>query len=86
MLHRAKRLRSIFAPFYAEYNCEEMLLQDEEWRQVDYLLYITKPFFNYTTQLSKTRDITAHYMFKIYNKLFKHLEQSIKQLQQKHAP
>ncbi|KAJ5152519.1 hypothetical protein N7492_009799 [Penicillium capsulatum] len=86
MLRRAKRLRGIFAPFCTEYDCEEMLLQDEEWRQVDYLLCITEPFYDYTTQLSKTRDITAHYMFKIYNKLFEHLEQSMKQLRRKRAP
>lgn len=86
MLRRAKRLRSIFAPFCAEYDCEEMLLQDKEWQQVDYLLCITKSFFDYTTQLSKTRDVTAHYVFKIYNKLFEHLEQSMKQLRQKHTP
>ncbi|OQD70007.1 hypothetical protein PENANT_c279G03623, partial [Penicillium antarcticum] len=55
-------------------------IQDDEWRQVDYLLCITKPFFAYTTQLSKTRDVTAHYVFKIYNKLFEHLECSMKQL------
>ncbi|KAJ5316470.1 hypothetical protein N7476_006777 [Penicillium atrosanguineum] len=83
MLRRAKRLRDIFAPFYTEYDCEEMLLNDEEWRQVDYLLCITEPFFDYTTQLSKTRDVTAHYIFKIYNKLFEHLEQSMKQLRRK---
>ncbi|OQD68423.1 hypothetical protein PENANT_c312G04950 [Penicillium antarcticum] len=83
MLRRAKRLRPIFTPFCAEYDCEEILLYEEEWRQVNYLLCITKPFFDYTTQLSKTRDITAHYMFKIYNKLFEYLEQSIKQLRRK---
>ncbi|KAH1509884.1 hypothetical protein KXX18_000885, partial [Aspergillus fumigatus] len=43
-------------------------------------------FFDYTTQLSKTRDVTAHYVIKIYNKLFEHLEQSMKQLRQKHTP
>jgi hypothetical protein len=86
MLRRAKRLRAIFAPFCAEYDCEEMLLHNEEWRQVDYLLCITEPFFDYTTQLSKTRDITAHYVFKIYNKLFEHLEQSLKQLRRKRVP
>jgi hypothetical protein len=86
MLRRAKRLRDIFAPFCTEYDCEEMLLNDEEWRQVDYLLCITEPFFDYTTQLSKTRDVTAHYIFKIYNKLFEHLEQSMKQLRRKRVP
>lgn len=86
MLRRAKRLHNIFTLFCAEHGCEEMLLQDEEWRQVDYLLCITEPFFDYTTQLSKTRDVTAHYVFKIYNKLFEHLERSMKQLQRKRAP
>jgi len=86
MLRRAKRLRVIFAPFCAEYDREDLLLNDEEWRQIDYLLYITEPFFDYTTQLSKTRDVTAHYVFKIYNKLFEHLEQSMKQLRRKRIP
>lgn len=83
MLRRAKRLRRIFTLFCTEYDCEEMLPSEQEWRQIDYLLYITEPFFDYTTQLSKTRDITAHYVFMIYNKLFAHLEQSIKQLRPK---
>jgi hypothetical protein len=83
MLRRAKRLRSIFTLFCIEYETEEMLLSDQEWRQIDYLLCITEPFFDYTTQLSKTRDITAHFVFKIYNKLFAHLEKSMRQLQRK---
>ncbi|KAJ5751474.1 uncharacterized protein N7511_008439 [Penicillium nucicola] len=83
MLRRAKRLRSIFTLFCTEYDCEEMLPSEQEWRQIDYLLSITEPFFDYTTQLSKTRDITAHYVFMIYNKLFAHLEQSMKQLRRK---
>lgn len=51
MLRRAKRLRAVFLPFCAEYDCEEMLLNDEEWRQIDYLLCLTEPFFEYTTDL-----------------------------------
>jgi hypothetical protein len=86
MLRRAKRLRPIFTPFCIEYDREYLLLNDEEWRQIDYLLCITEPFFIYTTQLSKTRDVTAHYVFKIYNKLFEHLEQSMKQLHRKRVP
>lgn len=86
MLRRAKRLRAIFSLFCAEYDCEEMLLSEQEWRQIDYLLCITEPFFDYTTQLSKSRDVTAHYVFKIYNRLFDHLEQSQAQLQRKRVP
>ena len=61
-----------------------MLLSEEEWCQIDYLLYITEPFFYYTTKLLKTRDVTIHLVFKIYNVLFEHLEQLTKQLRQKH--
>jgi hypothetical protein len=83
MLRRAKRLRAFFTPFCTEYSCEEMLLNDEEWRQIDYLLCITEPFFDYTTELSKTREVTAHLVFKIYNALFEHLEQSMSRLRRK---
>ena len=83
MLRRAKRLRSVFGPFCEEYARLDLLPDTEEWRQIDYLLYITEPFFDYTLQLSKTRDITAHYTFKIYNRLFEHLKQSMKQLRRK---
>lgn len=83
MLRRAKRLRGFFQPFCEEYDCKEMLPSEEEWRQIDYLLYITEPFFYYTTELSKTRDVTVHLVFKIYNALFEHLEQLKKQLRRK---
>jgi hypothetical protein len=63
-----------------------MLLSEQGWWQIDYLLYITEPFFDYTTQLSKTRDVTAHYVFKIYNKLYDHLERSQVQLRRKRVP
>ena len=86
MLRRAKRLRAVFLPFCTEYDCEEMLLNDEEWRQIDYLLCLTEPFFEYTTEISKTRDVTSHLVFKIYNALFEHLEKSMKQLQRKRVP
>lgn len=83
MLRRAKRLRSVFPPFLTELDRFDLLLDDEEWRQVDYLLLVTEPFFDFTLELSKTKDVTAHYVFKIYNKLFEHLEQSIAQLRRK---
>jgi hypothetical protein len=55
----------------------------EEWRQIDYLLYLTKPFFDFTSVLTKTKDITIHGVFSVYNKLFDHLEHSIQQLSRK---
>lgn len=85
MLRRAKRLRSYFPSFCTEWDRVDLVLDDEEWRQVDYLLLLTEPFFDFTLELSKTKDVTAHYVFKIYNKLFEHLEKSISQLQRKRS-
>ena len=53
---------------------------------IEYLLWITQPFFKFTTALSKTKDVTIHSVFGIYNKLFEHLEVSIRQLQRKTVP
>jgi hypothetical protein len=58
MPRRAKRLRAFFALFCAEYNCEEMLLNNEIWRQINYLLCITKPFFEYITELLRAKEVT----------------------------
>jgi hypothetical protein len=55
MLRRAKRLQSIFNPFCEEYDRMDLMLVDEEWRQIDYLLWITQPFFEFTNELSKTK-------------------------------
>lgn len=83
MLRRAKRLRSFIVTFYKDYNYPEFALNDNQWRQVDYLLYLTRPFFDYTLALSKTRDVTSYLVFQIYNLLFEHIERSRMQLQRK---
>ena len=58
-------------------------LNKEEWRQIEYLLWITKLFFDYTTALSTTKEVTIHLIFSIYNNLFDYLEKLIQQLQYK---
>jgi hypothetical protein len=59
MLRRAKRLRRFFVPFCTELDRPDLALNDEEWRQIDYLLWITEPFFDFTNELSKTKDTTT---------------------------
>ena len=86
MLRRARRLQSILIPFCAEWDRSDLQLNDEEWRQIDCLLWITQPFYEFTTELSKTKDATSHHASKIYNLLFEHLEQSISQLGRKKVP
>jgi hypothetical protein len=61
----------------------DLRLSEEEWRQVDYLLSITQPFWAFTNEVSKSRDITIHTVFGIYNALFAHLEKSKRQLVRK---
>lgn len=56
------------------------MLTEDEWKQIDYLLLITQLFFNFTSVLSKTKDVTIHIVFSIYNQLFDYLEKSIAQL------
>lgn len=83
MLRRAKRLRLTFNEYCLKYGQSNLMLDQEQWRQIDYLLWITGPFFRFTTALSKTKDVTLHLVFGIYNMLFDHLEKSIRQLQRK---
>ncbi|KAJ5379647.1 uncharacterized protein N7496_002075 [Penicillium cataractarum] len=83
MLRRAKRLRATFDEYCPEYDLQDLVLSPDEWRQIDYLLTITQPFFTFTTTLSKTKDVSVHIVFGIYNMLFDHLEKSIAQLARK---
>jgi hypothetical protein len=85
MLHRAKKLQSVCDKYCAECGLSDLALTEDEWKQIDYLLSITQPFFNFTTILSKTKDVTIHIVFSIYNQLFDHLEKSIAQLRRKKA-
>lgn len=81
MLRRARRLQSIFERFCSEYNgTHQFQLDDEEWRQINYFLYLTQPFFHFKTMLSTTKNVTVHTMFNIYNRIFIHFEKSISQL------
>lgn len=83
MLRRAKRLQSTFDEFCSQYDQDHFPLNQEEWRQIEYLLWITQPFFKFTTLLSKTKDVSIHLIFSIYNKLFAHLEKSKSALKRK---
>lgn len=86
MLSRARKLQSVFDQYCTTHQYVQFKLDQEEWRQVEYLLLITKPFFDFTNVLSKTRDATVHHVFSIYNSLFSHLENAEKKLKCKAIP
>ena len=65
------------------WNSTFLMLRRAKRLRSFFLLFITQPFFDFTVELSKTRDATIHHVFLIYNKLFEHLELSITQLTRK---
>jgi hypothetical protein len=83
MLRRDKKLQSTFDEYCSEYSQPSLRLTKEQWRQIDYLLSITTPFFTFTTSLSRTKEVTIHSVFAIYNSLFTYLEKSRAQLARK---
>ncbi|KAG0153440.1 hypothetical protein PDIDSM_5293 [Penicillium digitatum] len=82
MLNRAKKLQPFYDQYCTDHQYLYFKLDQEEWRQVEYLL-LTKPFFDFTMMLSKTKDITAHNIYSIYNKLFSHLDAAEAKLKNK---
>jgi hypothetical protein len=86
MLNRARKLQLVFDRYCTTHQYVQFKLDQEEWRQVEYLLLIMKPFFDFTNVLSKTRDVTVHHVFSIYNKLFNHLDDAEKKLKRKAVP
>ncbi|KAJ5355553.1 uncharacterized protein N7496_012765, partial [Penicillium cataractarum] len=83
MLRRARRLQSAFDDFCVQFNLADVKIDRDEWRQVDYLLSITYPFFKFTSSLSATTDVTIHNVFGIYNALFTHIDKAKVQLARK---
>ena len=86
MLRRAKRISKYFNLYCDHIERSEFKLSKAEWRQIDYLLFITKPFYRFTTVLSQTKDITVHNVFRVYNALFEHFEKSIERAHTKKHP
>ncbi|KAJ5340261.1 hypothetical protein N7541_009385 [Penicillium brevicompactum] len=83
MLERAKKLQRVFNQYCSTHQYVQFQLGQEEWRQVEYLLLVTKPFFHYTKILSKTQDVTVHSVFSIYKELFSHLDDVTELLERK---
>ena len=86
MLQRANRLSTTFQKYCAEHQRPEFRLSKSEWRQMEYLLCITKPFYKWTVGLSKIKSTTIHDVFRVYNRLFTHFEQSQARLRRKKVP
>src|SRR5438552_9396689 len=87
MLRRAYKLRE-FIELWLDDNQHHanLKLSDMEWRQIEYLIQITYAYRQFGDAISKSRGVTIHNVFTIYDRLFNYLEDTTTKLQCKHTP
>ena len=74
MFQRLRRLRSDVDIFKRKYNYENLVLTNEEWKQIEYLIDLTKPFMIFINIIKKTSGPVIQDTFEIYDVLFNHIE------------
>jgi hypothetical protein len=74
MLIRAHDLRFEITQFCVKWNVDYLLLENDEWSQIEYLIKLLKSFCLFIKILIITRITTINTIFKIYNRLFEHFE------------
>jgi viroplasmin and RNaseH domain-containing protein len=83
MLIRTHDLRYEITQFCQDYSIIYLLLDNDEWSQIEYLIDLLKSFCLFTKVLSSTRTFTINMIFKIYNRLFEHLKKTSQRLARK---
>jgi len=53
---------------------QELYLAPDTWKQVEYVIVILFPLWQYTQAISISQGISIHLAWQIYNKLFQHVE------------
>jgi len=84
MLERSVRLREFTKEWlqtYAEFT--PLWSTPEEWRQIEYILQVLQLIRFWTLWMSKTRGVTIHRVFQVYQDIFDHLEIQISKLELK---
>jgi len=84
MLERSVRLREFTKDWlqtYAEFTPLWSTL--EEWRQIEYILEVLQLIPFWTLWMSKTRGVTIHRVFQVYQDIFDHLDMQISRLERK---
>jgi len=84
MLERSVQLREFttdWLPTYAEFM--PLWSSPEEWRQIESILDVLQPIRFSTLWMSKTRGVTIHRVFQVYQDILDHLEMQISNLEQK---
>jgi len=84
MLERSVQLQE-FTTDWLQTNAEvtPLLSTPEEWRQIEYILEVLQPIRFWTLWMSKTRGVTIHRLFQVYQDILHHLEMQISKLERK---
>jgi hypothetical protein len=53
---------------------ECLSLSNLDWKKLDYLIILLRPFAEYTNLIRNSRDATINYIWNVYNALFDHLD------------
>lgn len=82
MLMRIRKLRPAVTA-YSELDSSVPQLNEVEWRQIDYIITILRPFAVFTQLIGSTREPTIHRVLGVYSLLLDHLERCREQLKKK---
>jgi hypothetical protein len=53
---------------------ERLSLSNLDWKKLDYLIILLRPFAEYTSLIGNSRDATINHTWIVYNALFDHLD------------
>lgn len=68
-----------------KHDQDHLKLRDVEWRQVEYIIQLTRPFAMWTESLSSSSGPTAFVVFNAYNQVLGLLEAAMKKTRRKEA-
>jgi len=84
MLEISVRLRAFTKDWLLTYaKFTPLWSTPEEWRQIEYILKVLQPIRFWALWMSKTRGVSIHRVFQVYQDIFDHLEMQISQLERK---
>ena len=81
MLRRAHKLHEFINQWLDNNQYQLSLkLNNVEWKQIEYLIQITYAYCQFYDAILKSKGITIHNVFTIYDRLFNYLEDTITKL------
>jgi len=84
MLERCVRLQEFTKDWLQTYaKFRPLWSTPDEWRQIEYILEVLQPIRFWTLWMSKTRGVTIHRVFQVYQDIFDHWKMQISKLERK---